>query len=154
MPKDRKKQIDDQLEKKIGRKPISQKEVRLRAATVDILTGDPTTEAMRRYALQQSEISQYLRKLFPTDEERFEFLESCMIANSMIAMQDFQKNHGDMEPADSAKAAAMFAGKALEIKKARENGFKEAPINIGILLSLERTLASIQPAQAKQLVEV
>jgi len=84
-----------------------------------------------------------LSKFDDDDDSKFEFLEQRMASNSMRAMKIFEEKAEEMTASDAAKAAVLFAAKSLDIKKAREAGFREAPINVGIIMKLEATLAKL-----------
>lgn len=137
------RKIAKKLDEVIGRPPADTKEKRLRAATTDILAGDKPTEVERLYALNNVEIQRFIKKTFPNDVDRYQFLEDCMLQNSMMAQARFAQVFGEMSAIDAARAATMFAGKAIEIRKARENGFKEAPLNVAVILSIEKTLQKL-----------
>lgn len=135
-----KSKVHKKIEKAMGRPPINAKEKRVQAATADFLAGDKITEIEKRYAVQAQELSRYLKKAFPDDEDRFKFLEEMMITNATLAAGRFQDVFGEMNAEQAARAAGIFAGKAIEIKKARESGFKEQPVNVGVILQLQETL--------------
>lgn len=144
MKKDKlKDQVHQKLEKAIGRPPLDAKEKRVKAAAADFLAGDKITEVEKRYAVQAQELSRYIKKAFPQDEDRFKFLEEMMITNATLAAGRFQDVFGEMNAEQAARAAGIFAGKALEIKKARESGFKEQPVQVGVILQLQETLSKL-----------
>lgn len=141
MKKDKlKDQVHKKIEKAMGRPALDAKEKRLKAATADFLAGDKITEVEKRYAVQAQELNKYIHKAFPQDEDRFKFLEDMMVTNATLAAGRFQDVFGEMNAEQAARAAGIFAGKALEIKKARENGFKEQPVQVGVILQLQETL--------------
>lgn len=131
--------IATKLQEVVGVASTGEEKV-LQLAATEILSGIKTEDVAIKYALDTEEINGYLRRIFPTDDAKFTFLEDCMTANSMRAMAVFERNSHMMLPVEAAKAATMFAGKALEIKKARESGFKEAPTNPQTILNLEMVL--------------
>lgn len=144
MKKDKlKDQVHQKLEKAIGRPPLDAKEKRVKAAAADFLVGDKITEVEKRYAVQAQELSRYIKKAFPQDEDRFKFLEEMMITNATLAAGRFQDVFGEMNAEQAARAAGIFAAKALEIKKARESGFKEQPVQVGVILQLQETLSKL-----------
>lgn len=140
--------IAKKLQKKLGRPPTTEKEKRVRAAVVDNLAGDKKAQVMRRYGVAIEDLNRLMKQAFPLDADRFEFMEDCMLANSMLAMGVFQEKYTELGALDAAKAAVMFAGKGLEIKKAREAGYKEQPINVLTLIKLENTLNAAITKQA------
>ena len=139
----RKQQIAKELSKKVSR-PITAKEKRVQSAAVAHLAGDKIADIEKVYAVNLAEINRLLKKAFSSDEDRFKFLEECMMSNSVLAMGQFHKKYGEMTAIEAAKASTMFAGRALDIKKAREAGFKEAPINVGVIVALQKTLDGLQ----------
>lgn len=137
---EQKSRIAKKLAEKIGRPAANAKEKRLRAAAKDQLAGEGIAEIERMYAINQTELNRFFKRIFPTDTDRFQFLEECMVTNAAIAMQVFTEKHKEMTAIEAAKAATLFAEKAVVIKKAREAGFKEPPINVAAILRLEKTL--------------
>lgn len=135
-----KKRIAKKIEETAKRPPVTQKEQRLRAAATATLAGDKNADICRMFAVTQGEIARYMRQLFPAEEDRFQFLEEAAITNAALAGKRFQDCFGEMTPADAARAFAAFSGKALEIRKARESGFKEPEINVQTIIALEQTL--------------
>lgn len=140
LKQEHKRKIVNQLEKEIGRPSTSMRETRLRAATAEVLSGTPMAEAQRMYAVQQGDLDRFIKQVFPTDTDRYEFLEQCMLTNSMLAMARFHEVYKEMDAIDAARAATLFAGKAVDIRKARTEGFREQPISIGAIITLEKTL--------------
>ena len=140
-PKDKQKtEIGRAIEIKMGRPPVNMKERRKRAALTDMLAGDKIADIERKYAVAHSELIRYMKTVFPTDEDRFEFLENCLLTNASLAGAKFVDKYGELTAVEAAKAMAVFSNSALAVKKARESGFKEAPINVGIMLQLQETL--------------
>lgn len=132
------------LENAMGRPAANQKEARTRAATAAVMSGSTSyADAERLYGVAQMEIKAFVERTFPTDEDRFAFLENCMLTNAMLASSRFVQCYGELSAVDAARAASIFAGKAVEIRKARETGFKEAPVNVTTIVALEKTLKSL-----------
>lgn len=150
LKQDAQNKVATALEKAIGRPAADAKENRLRAATSAVLSGALTpSEAERTYAVAQTAINKFIERTFPTDEDKYLFLENCMISNAMLAASRFQQCFGELNAIDAARASAIFAGKATDIRKAREAGFKEAPINVTTIVALERTLRNLTPQPAE-----
>lgn len=138
------KAVAKQLEVAVGRPPEGAKENRTRAATAAVMAGAMTfADAERLYAVSQTEVRRFIERVFPTDDDKYAFLENCMISNAMLASSRFTQCFGELNAVDAARAAAIFAGKATDIRKAREAGFKEAPINVTTILALESTLRKL-----------
>ncbi len=138
------KKVATKLAEAIGRPPENATEERKRAATAAVMSGNSTfAEAERMYAISQEQIRRYINRTFPQDEDKYAFLESCMLANAMLAGSRFNQCFGELNAIDAARAMAIFSGKAIEIKKAREAGFKEAPINVTTIVALEKTLRNL-----------
>lgn len=138
-----KDQIHKAIELQVGRPPVNAQESRKRAAMAEVLAGEPMADVERRYAIAQQELIRYIKQVFPTDQDRFEFLENCMLTNATLAGAKFVEGYSTMTAPEAAKAMAIFAKGALEIRKAREQGFKEAPVNVGIILTLQDTLSKL-----------
>lgn len=145
---EQKAKIAKELASKLGTPAVTQAEVQVRTATTNYLAGDKMSEIERTYGIKIEQITSLLRRTFPAEADRFEFMQNCMMANSVMAMAQFEKTHTEMDAIDSAKAATLFAGKALDFKKAREAGFKEQPVSVGIILQLQETLNAIQTKEA------
>ena len=95
------------------------------------------------YSTNKQAVEKVILEKFDGDDLKFEFLEQRMATNAMRAMQVFEAKAEEMTASDAAKAAVLFAAKSLDIKKAREAGFKEPPINVGIIMKLEKSLAKL-----------
>lgn len=115
----------------------------LKLAVSAVLEGRELSKVASEFDVTTHELSEYVQKLFPTDDDRYGFLEDSMVANAMLASKIFQEKYTELSALDAAKAAGMFAGKALEIKKGRNDGFKTPPIQVGILISLKETLKNL-----------
>lgn len=148
-----KDKIAKAIEIKMGRPPVNAQERRKRSAATDILAGDAISQVERRYAIAQTEINQYIEKVFPTDDDRFKFLEDCLLTNASLAGSKFVASYDSMNAEQAAGAMTKFANAAIAVKKARENGFKEAPINVGVILSLQETLKNLLPKQNEETSE-
>lgn len=143
-PKDKQKtKIAKAIEIRLGRPPVNSEERKIRAGLTDVLVGEKPAEVVRKYAMPVVDLLRYMKQVFPTDEDRFEFLENCLLTNANLAGNKFVEKHGELTAAEAAKAMATFANSALSVKKAREAGFKEAPINVGIILQLQETLSKL-----------
>lgn len=140
---DRKKKIAKKIEEVAKRPPINAKEQRLRAAATATLAGDKNADVCRMFAVSQQEIVRYMRQLFPNEEDRFTFLEEVAITNASLAAKRFQDVFGELSAIDAARAFAAFSGKALEIRKAKESGFKEPEINVQTIVALQQTLSKL-----------
>jgi hypothetical protein len=143
---EQKQKIAKAIELKIGRPPVSAVESRKRAAITDMLAGEPIADVERKYALAQNEMMRFMKQTFPTDEDRFEFMENCLLTNATLAGAKFVATYNEMNAEQAARAMSLFTNTALAVKKARESGFKEAPISVGVILSLQETLAKLTPA--------
>lgn len=138
------RKIVEKLEEKVGRPATSVKETRVRAAASEVLSGKATmAQAGRAYAVTYHDIQHFLEKTFPNEEDRYKFLEEAMIGNSVLSMKRFAESYETMDAIDAARAATMFAGKAAELRKARLDGFKEPPIGVNLIISLERNLQKL-----------
>lgn len=144
---DQKASIAKAIELKMGRPPANATERRKRAASTAILAGDKPADVERVFGVAQSEITQYIRTVFPTEEDRFKFLEDCLLTNASLASSVFVKKYSELDAEGAARAMGIFAGKALEVKKARQAGFQEAPINVGVILNLQKTLDNLAAKQ-------
>lgn len=80
-------------------------------------------------------------------EEIFKTLEDLFLDNAEAAAKAFKSNMHLLNAEQLAKCSAIFAGKGLEIKMAREKGFKDQPINANILIQLSETLKQVTPAR-------
>lgn len=141
---ERQMKVATKLEEVIGRPPEGAKETRLRAATAAAVSGTMTfKDAEKLFAVSHREIQNFIERVFPTEEDKYKFLEDSMIHSSMLATAQFQKTFGQLSAIDAARAATIFAAKATDIRKAREAGFKEAPINVTTIVALEKTLAQL-----------
>jgi hypothetical protein len=138
-----KAKIAAELAKKLGPGGTA-REKRVQAAAKDYLAGDKMSEIEKMYAVNLQDITRVLKKAFTTDDERYEFMENCMVAGAVQALNQFDKKHSEMDAVGAAKAATMLMGRALDVKKAREAGFRETPINVGLIVSLQKTLNAIQ----------
>jgi hypothetical protein len=143
----RKEKIAKKLEKELDRKPLTAKEKRLHAASAEFLSGAKMAEVESAFAVQRNEIELYLKKVFPDENARYQFLEEIAITNATLAAKRFTDCFGELSAEGAAKAFAIFSGKAVEIKKAREAGFKEQSINPQILIQLQQTLEKVTPAK-------
>lgn len=141
------------IELKMGRKPANVAERRKRSAATDLIAGDSPADVERRYAIAQGEVENFIKKVFPSDEERFEFLENAMLANATLASAKFVKVYDTMTAVEAATSAVKFAGAAIAIKQAREKGFKETPINVGIILQLQETISKLNMKETKDIDE-
>lgn len=103
-----------------------------------------------RYTTASKQIEEYVTRTFPDETDRFKFLEQCAISNAILAQGQFQRQHENLTAEGAARAFGIFADKALQIRKARESGFQEAPINVSILISLQETLARLTPTKNAQ----
>lgn len=142
-----KTQIAKAIELKMGRPPVNAIERRKRAGVTDIMAGDPIAIVERKYALAGIELQQYMKQVFPTDEEKFEFIENCLLRNAALAGARFVQTYNDLSADQAATAMVKFATAATTIKKGRESGFKEPPMNVGIILSLQKTLENLTTLQ-------
>ncbi len=140
---DQKAQIAKAIELKMGRPAANATEGRKRAALTSLLAGDKPSDVERVFGVAQTELTQYFKTVFPTDDDRFKFLEDCLLTNATLASSQFVKKYGELDAEGAARAMGIFAGKALEVKKARQAGFQEAPINVGVILSLQKTLDNL-----------
>ena len=150
----RQQKVAEALEETIGRPSESAKEARLRGATSAAISGAMSyKDAERMYAVSHKEIQRFISRVFPSDEDKYKFLEDSMIHNSMLASARFQQAFGEMTAIDAARASTIFAGKATDIRKAREAGFKEAPLNITTIIALEKTLSRLTAPPVATLAE-
>lgn len=141
LKEEHRRKIVEKLHEGMGRPATSPKETRVIAATAEILSGTATiSQAEKIYAVRYMEVKRFLEKTFSTEEDKYKFLEDCMITNAMLASNVFQEKYDQMSALDAARAASLFSDKAVTIRKSRESGFRETPINVGVILSLERTL--------------
>lgn len=146
LKEEHRKKVSKKIDEAVGRPATTEKEERVRAATAAVLSGNSTfSEAQRLYAVKYNDIQKFLTATFQTEDDRYKFMEDCMLTNAMLATGVFQKKYGELSAIDAARAASIFADKAVTIKKAREAGFKEPPINIGVIVSLEKTLKALTP---------
>lgn len=145
---DRQKEIANKLTEKIGRPAANGKEERLLAGTSAVLSGNATyADAQRMYAVSNAEIRRFIEQVFPTEEDKYTFLEECMVSNAMLASSRFQQSFSELTAIDAARAASIFAGKAIEIRKAKETGFKEPPLRVDVIVALEKTLRNLSDAK-------
>lgn len=142
----RRQKIAKELQTAIGHAPIDMKEKRVHGAATAVLAGDAPSDACRMFAVHQQEIVNYMNRAFPDDTDRFKFLEECALSNAIIAQGHFMQTYKEMTPEGAARAFGIFADKAIALKKARESGFQEAPVNVAVLINLQETLAKIVPA--------
>lgn len=147
----RRVKISKVLVENIGHQPSTGKEKRLHAAAIAISAGDKPTDVEKLFAVSQGDIQNYISRAFPDDQDRFKFLEECAISNAIIAQGHFAENYRSLTPEGSARAFGIFAEKALAIRKARESGFQEAPVNVAILLNLQQTLEKLTPPTSPQI---
>lgn len=143
----RRKKISDIIVENLGHVPSTGEEKRLHAAAVAVAGGDKQSDVERLYAVDQGKIQDYISRAFPDEADRFKFLEECAISNAILAQGHFAKNYTDLTPEGAARAFGIFAEKALSIRKARENGFQEAPVNVAVLLNLQQTLDRLTPKE-------
>jgi hypothetical protein len=143
---EQKQKIAKAIELKIGRPPVNAVERRKRAAVTDMLSGELIADVERKYALAQHELTRFMKQTFPTDEDRFEFLENCLLTNATLAGAKFVATYNEMNAEQAARAMSLFTNSAIAVKKAREAGFKEQPLNVGVILSLQETLNRLTPA--------
>lgn len=143
-----KKTVAKKIDDAVGRPPANAKEKRLRSAATGVLTGEKHADMERLYAVTQTELQRYMKQVFPTEEDRFEFLQECAITNATLAMGRFQQCFGELSAIDAARAFQIFTGQALAIKKARTTDFKDPGINVETIINLQNTLnkIAIQPA--------
>jgi hypothetical protein len=139
--------LKEQHRRKLSPRVSSTKEETVKKAAEEVLAGQlAVTDVQKKYKIDFVTLQNYIRKEFPTDVEKYDFLENVMQANAMMAAGHFADKVGELSAIDAARAANMFANTALSIKKAREDGFKERPISIGVLINLEKTLKNVTPA--------
>jgi len=131
------------IEIRLGRPASDAKERNKRAALTAVSIGDAPADVTRAYGVTQAALARYMKQVFPTDEDRYEFLESCLLTNASLAGDKFVEKFGEMTAPEAAKAMSTFAMTAVHVKKAREAGFKDAPINVGIILRLQDTLTKL-----------
>lgn len=105
------------------------------------------TKKEDKFTSASKEIEAFVTRTFPDETDRFKFLEQCAISNAIICQGHFQEMHANMTAEGAARAFGIFADKALQIRKARESGFQEAPVNVSILISLQETLARLTPTK-------
>lgn len=79
--------------------------------------------------------------------EVFDSLEKLFLQNAEAAAIAFKASMHLLNAEQLAKCAVMFAGKGLEIRMAREKGFKDQPINTNILIQLSETLKKVTAAK-------
>lgn len=137
--------IAQALQKKKGRSSVDQQEANLHEATVSQLAGDKSVA--KALSINPHQIKAYLSQLFPDEQDRYTFLEECAITNAALSNARFKDSFSEMTPMEAAKAYGIFAGKAVEIRKAKEANFREAPISPQILIQLEKTLQMVAPAK-------
>lgn len=140
-----KQKIAETLQKKKGRPHVDQKEANLHEAASSHLAGDNSKQ--KQLQIKPHEIKAYLKQLFPDEHDRYTFLEEISLTNAALSAKRFQDCFSELTPGEAAKAYGVFAGKAIEIRKAREANFREAPISPQILISLEKTLQQVSPAK-------
>lgn len=100
-------------------------------------------KSLANYVKQVEAFDHTLRKSHTTTKEQYQFLEGCMIENAIKASSIFHDKHEEMTPMEAAKAASLFADRAVSIRKAHEADFKEPPVNVGIILKLQTTLNAL-----------
>lgn len=143
------------LDDKIGRPTSDPFERSLKAAAANALSGEMSYTAIENlYQISQNEIQTFINKLFPDDNDKFLFLEQVAQQNATLAASVFTAKFTELTAIDAAKAFAIFSSKALDIRKAREMGFKEPPIPIQTLQDLQKTLARLRPEKSIDAVEI
>lgn len=104
----------------------------------------PRIDPFKKALLQKKKEKQFVP---PSDGNVFESLEKLFLTNANSAAIAFKASMHLLNAEQLAKCAAMFAGKGLEIRMAREKGFKDQPINTQILIQLSETLKKVSPAK-------
>lgn len=140
----RKRLVEEKLNEAIGRPPADEKEATLRQATVAVLSGEMTPkQAKTEYEVSQAQIQKFMQRTFATEEDRYEFVENCFLTNAVLSSAIFEKKHTELSAIDAARAASMFSKGATEIRKARQSDFKEPPLRVDVILSLEQSLKTL-----------
>lgn len=122
---------------------LSTKEEKMQKAALAIASGESVEVVSKKYHLVSTELQEFLRKTFPTDDAKWEFLENAMLSNGALCMKKFQEEFQSMTASEAGKTGAILISKALDIRKSRETGFKEPGISVAVIQKLEKTLAKI-----------
>lgn len=102
----------------------------------------PTTG--RKVELTPATVEAFISETFPTEEDRYEFLEKLAVMSAVDAQKVFQAQVKNMTAMEAARAYGIFMDHAVNIRKARLADFKEPAINITLLTNLERTLNALE----------
>lgn len=144
--------LKDEHRRKVASKLETAPESPVKEAAVEVLSGSMSfQEAKKVFGTSQFEIQKLIKQSFATEEDSYKFMEECMVANAMLSSSIFQKKYEDLTAIEAAKATAIFMGKAVEVRKAREAGFKEPPISVNVIVALEQTLKKLTNEKVKEL---
>lgn len=148
MPVTFKKHLKQEIDAKLP-PPKTAADIEVRQAAVEVLAGADYTAVEKKLGATKNEIIAYLRRIFPADDDQFAFLQDLAVANAALAGKQFTDKYAELDGEAAAKAFAIFSGKALEFKKAREADYKEPPVNVSTIIKLQQTLNKltiIQPS--------
>ena len=116
-------------------------------ALAEHIAGASANSVEVKYRLAAGTIGRMIKQRFETVEEYYEFLEGCMLQNATLASAIFAEKASELQPSQAAAAAASFTKTAVELRKARVNGFKEEPVPVNVLIKLQQALAISTNAQ-------
>ena len=131
-------------ERLVSTKPVggrtTEEESRVEQALAEHIAGATKYSVEKKYDLASGKIDRFIKQRFPNPDDYYEFLESAMMQNAALAMDQFVQKVDELAPDKAASAASTFARTAIEIRKARTNGFKESTVPVAVLLRLEQAL--------------
>ena len=131
-------------ERLVETKPVggrtTEEEKRAEQALAEHVAGATKYSVEKKYDLAAGRIDRLIKQRFPNADDYYSFLEACMMQNAALAMDQFVQKVDELAPDKAASAASTFAKTAIEIRKARINGFKESSMPVAVLLRLEQAL--------------
>lgn len=112
-------------------------------ALAEHLTGVTQRECEEKYKLSNGYLNLMLKKMFPNTEAMEKCLEEVLLSNAIICGAVLREKAPEMSGKDAAIATGIMSQRFLEVKKARQNNFREDTPSIAILLQLQSTMEKV-----------
>lgn len=115
------------------------------AAVAEALSTSKANDAEieSKYRLARGMLSSIIESKFSSKDAMLEFIEQSLLNNALLANQQFVEQVSNLDAMDSARAASLFIGKFVELRKARENDFKGESVTLRLALEMQSTLSRI-----------
>lgn len=116
------------------------------------LAGKSQREVETEMGLGNGYVNSALKRMFPDKAILEDLLEKLMLNNAVTAGQVFHEKAKDLTPKDAAIAGGIYTQRYIDLKKAKNSGFKETP-STSLILTLESTLAKAEKALGGRVLE-